>query len=186
MRYSVGPEAPEREAVRPSHTSLHGRYTSLVPLRPEHAEGIFKHIGGEDNADLWVYMLTAGFTDLEECKSVVAEWSSHKQRLYYAVLSGPATDPDTEAAGLVTYTGIESTHHRIEIAGIIFGRQIQRSRQATEAMYLLASNVFDNLGYLRLEWRANSLNKASLTAATRLGFTHEGVFRQVSCRKHYI
>lgn len=127
-----------------------------------------------------MYILTASFADLKECRSAVAEWSSNKQRMYYAVMSGPYGKSDSEAAGLVTYTSIESTHRRIEIASIIFSKQIQRSRQATEAMYLLASNAFNSLGYLRLEWRANSLNQASLTAAMQLKFTPKGVFKQVS------
>src|SRR3546814_8353283 len=48
---------------------------------------------------------------------------------------------------------------------------------ATEAKYLLANHVFE-LGYRRYEWKCDALNEASRRAAERLGFTHEGTFRQ--------
>jgi hypothetical protein len=38
--------------------------------------------------------------------------------------------------------------------------------------------VFEDLGYRRYEWKCNALNAPSRTAAVRLGFTFEGVFRQ--------
>ena len=40
-------------------------------------------------------------------------------------------------------------------------------------------HVFDELGYRRYEWKCNALNAASRRAAERLGFTFEGVHRQV-------
>jgi RimJ/RimL family protein N-acetyltransferase len=66
----------------------------------------------------------------------------------------------------------------IEIGGILYTRVLQRSRGATEAMYLFARYVFEDLGYRRYEWKCNTLNEASRRAALRLGFTFEGVFRQ--------
>ena len=55
---------------------------------------------------------------------------------------------------------------------------LQRTRQATEAIYLLARDVFDDLGYRRFEWKCDSLNLPSRRAADRFGFIFEGVFRQ--------
>ena len=49
---------------------------------------------------------------------------------------------------------------------------------ATEAIYLLVRNAFDELGYRRLEWKCDALNARSRRAAERLGFTFEGIFRQ--------
>jgi RimJ/RimL family protein N-acetyltransferase len=42
-------------------------------------------------------------------------------------------------------------------------------------------HVFD-LGYRRCEWKCDDLNAPSRTAASRLGFTFEGTFRQAT---HY-
>jgi RimJ/RimL family protein N-acetyltransferase len=66
----------------------------------------------------------------------------------------------------------------IEIGHIWFAPSLQRTRQATEAIFLLARHAFDDLGYRRLEWKCNSLNSSSRRAAERFGFTCEGIFRQ--------
>ena len=55
---------------------------------------------------------------------------------------------------------------------------MQRTAGATEAQYLFARYVFDELGYRRYEWKCNDLNAPSKRAARRFGFSFEGVFRQ--------
>jgi RimJ/RimL family protein N-acetyltransferase len=45
-------------------------------------------------------------------------------------------------------------------------------------MFLMMSRAFDELGYRRYEWKCDALNAPSRKAAERLGFTHEGIFRQ--------
>ena len=55
---------------------------------------------------------------------------------------------------------------------------MQRTAGATEAQYLFARYVFDELGYRRYEWKCNALNAPSRRAAERFGFAFEGIFRQ--------
>jgi hypothetical protein len=55
---------------------------------------------------------------------------------------------------------------------------MSRTRLATEAIFLVMTRAFDELGYRRLEWKCDSLNAASRAAAERFGFGFEGVFRQ--------
>jgi RimJ/RimL family protein N-acetyltransferase len=73
---------------------------------------------------------------------------------------------------------MEPNHRVIEVGNIIFTPALQRSSGATEAMYLMARHVFEDLGYRRYEWKCNALNQPSRRAALRLGFDFEGVFRQ--------
>src|SRR3546814_7506121 len=54
---------------------------------------------------------------------------------------------------------------------------------ATETMFLMMARVFDELGYRRYEWKCDSLNAPSRTAAARLGFQYEGLFRQATMYK---
>lgn len=42
----------------------------------------------------------------------------------------------------------------------------------------MAKYVFEELNYLRFEWKCNALNKPSVKAALRFGFTFEGRFRK--------
>ena len=49
-------------------------------------------------------------------------------------------------------------------------------------MFLMMKWVFEN-GFRRYEWKCNSENIRSRKAAQRLGFSYEGVFRQMSISK---
>jgi RimJ/RimL family protein N-acetyltransferase len=69
-------------------------------------------------------------------------------------------------------------HGVIEIGNILWGPAIARTRVSTEAFYLAARYVFDELGYRRFEWKCNDRNEPSKAAALRFGFMFEGVFRQ--------
>ena len=60
--------------------------------------------------------------------------------------------------------------------------QLQRTRAATEAMYLMMKWAFET-GYRRYEWKCDALNAPSRRAAQRLGFSFEGVFRQATVVK---
>src|SRR5690242_21426982 len=60
---------------------------------------------------------------------------------------------------------------------ITYTPALQRTRGATETMYLMARHVFEDLGYRRYEWKCNALNEKSRRAALRFGFAFEGVFR---------
>ena len=73
---------------------------------------------------------------------------------------------------------IKPAHGVVEVGNMLFSPALQRTRAATEAMYLMARHVFEDLGYRRYEWKCNALNEPSRRAALRLGFTFEGIFRQ--------
>jgi RimJ/RimL family protein N-acetyltransferase len=73
---------------------------------------------------------------------------------------------------------IEPAHRVIEVGSILLTPRLQRTVGATEAMYLMARHVFEDLGYRRYEWKCNAQNEPSRRAAERLGFIFEGVFRQ--------
>ena len=60
---------------------------------------------------------------------------------------------------------------------------LQRTPLGHRAQYLLARYVFETLGYRRYEWKCNALHDGSRRAALRLGFTYEGVHRQLVIAK---
>ena len=94
--------------------------------------------------------------------------------LFYAVVD-PATG---RAEGRQALMRITPEHGVIEIGSILWGPRIARTRIATEALYLFARHVFDELGYRRFEWKCDSANEPSRRAALRFGFSFEGIFRQ--------
>jgi RimJ/RimL family protein N-acetyltransferase len=86
------------------------------------------------------------------------------------------------AAGVAAYMRIQPTAGSIEVGHVHFSPRLQRTRAATEAMYLMMQRAFA-LGYRRYEWKCDALNAASRAAAERLGFSFEGIFRQATVYK---
>jgi RimJ/RimL family protein N-acetyltransferase len=81
--------------------------------------------------------------------------------------------------GWLSLMEIFPAHANIEIGNIWFSPRLQRTRAATEAMFLLMRHAMDELGYRRLVWKCHALNAPSRRAAARLGFTYEGTLRNI-------
>ncbi len=172
---SIGPRVEATAAKRPSRTTLEGRVVSVVPLDPiAHAQTLFDHTRGEENEELWRYLFEGPFETRADFDYHLKQKASSEDPLFFAILDKPSGD----AVGYAAYMRIEPAHCVIEVGSILYTPGLQRSVGATEAMYLMARHVFEDLGYRRYEWKCNALNAPSRNAAVRLGFTFEGVFRQ--------
>ena len=79
--------------------------------------------------------------------------------------------------GTASFMRTDVANGTVEVGSIVHSPALQRSRAATEAMFLMARHVFEDLGYRRYEWKCDALNAPSRRAALRLGFTFEGVWR---------
>jgi RimJ/RimL family protein N-acetyltransferase len=162
-------------AKRPQGTTLDGRVVSIIPLDPiAHADALFKGACGKENEPLWLYLFEGPFATRAAFDSHLEQKASSEDPLFFAILDKPSGD----AIGYAAYMRIEPTHRVIEVGSILYTPRLQRTIGATEAMYLMARHVFEDLGYRRYEWKCNALNAPSRSAALRLGFTFEGIFRQ--------
>jgi len=172
---SIGARVDTVPAQRPQRTTLDGRVVSVVPLDPlAHAATLFDSTRGQQNEHLWLYLFEGPFATRAEFDSHLQQKANSEDPLSFAILDKPSGD----AVGYASYMRIEPAHRVIEVGSILFTPRLQRTIGATEAMYLMARHVFDDLGYRRYEWKCNALNAPSRSAALRLGFTFEGVFRQ--------
>ncbi len=162
-------------AKRPQRTTLDGRMVSVVPLDPvAHGATLFDATRGEENDGLWLYLFEGPFLNRDAFEAHLKQKASSEDPLFFAILEKASGD----AVGYASYMRIEPVHRVIEVGSILFTRRLQRTVGATEAMYLMARHVFEDLGYRRYEWKCNALNAPSRSAALRLGFTFEGIFRQ--------
>lgn len=104
-------------------------------------------------------------------------------------LAGASTSADPMFSAVIDLTSgrcegrqslmrITPEHGVIEVGHILWGPAVARTRVATEALFLFARYVFDELGYRRFEWKCDARNEPSMRAARRFGFTYEGTFRQ--------
>jgi RimJ/RimL family protein N-acetyltransferase len=163
-------------ASPPGRIALNGELVRLESLDPpRHAEALYaaSHATGEDSR-LWDYLAYGPFASQGEFTAWLEQRAKSEDPLFFAVVDMATM----QAQGMASYMRIEPEHGAIEIGHIWFAPSLQRTRQATEAIFLLASSAFDTLGYRRLEWKCDALNEPSRRAAERFGFTYEGVFRQ--------
>jgi RimJ/RimL family protein N-acetyltransferase len=148
---------------------------TVQPLDPEkHGEALWEGTGGMEHSALWDYMADGPFADRESFDAALRAKAVSEDPLFFAITDSASG----RALGIASLLRIEPKHRVVEVGSIVYSPALQRSRQATEAMYLLARYVFEDLGYRRYEWKCNALNEPSRRAALRLGFTFEGIFRQ--------
>jgi RimJ/RimL family protein N-acetyltransferase len=162
-------------ARRPVRVTLEGAYTTLVPLdAATHAADLYGPTHGPGSETLWRYLWDGPFAAEADFRTALERKASTDDPLFFAI-----TEPRSgRALGYASYMRIEPGHRCIEVGGILFAPELQRTAAATEAMYLMARHVFEDLGYRRYEWKCDALNRPSIRAALRLGFTFEGVFRK--------
>ncbi len=160
--------------VRPQRTPLVGQTVTLEPLEPDrHGDALYQTSHGSEEArQIWDYLpdgpwpSQADFDQWLRTAAAPADWVT------YAVCPG-ATGT---AAGMASFLDIQPQAGVIEIGYIWFAPELQRTRAATEALFLLIAHAMDDLGYRRMQWRCNSLNGKSRAAARRLGYRFEGIF----------
>ncbi|MGV6812745.1 MAG: GNAT family N-acetyltransferase [Brevirhabdus sp.] len=162
---------------RPDAPVLEGRYARLELLDADrHAAQIHRANSLDDR--IWDYLPYGPFTSAAGYHRWVREATSGDDPVFYAI-----RDLDTGAwGGVASYLRINPEAGSIEVGHINYAAPLQRTRAATEAMYLMMRWAFD-AGYRRYEWKCNALNRGSRRAAERLGFSYEGVFRQAAVVK---
>jgi len=157
----------------PTLPPLHhkGVWVSLRPLSEDDHETLFSGYGHDEA--YWTYMPIGPFPTracFTQCLSHLAQNGFH----FMAILDH--SHPTPQAAGFCAYMRQDSQAGSLEIGSIALGPRLQRSRAATEALYLVINAAFE-AGFRRFEWKCDQLNQPSVKAALRLGFRYEGTFR---------
>ncbi|MEZ5667534.1 MAG: GNAT family protein [Alphaproteobacteria bacterium] len=155
----------------PARAPLAGRHVRLEPLDPAaHGDALFA-AGQAPGADAtWDYMGAGPFAARGPFDAFLATYPPLDDPLMLAVVDR-ATG---QAAGMAAFMDIRPAQGGIEIGHIWLSPALQRTRAATEALFLMMAHAMEDLGYLRLQWKCNALNAPSRRAALRLGFRYEG------------
>jgi RimJ/RimL family protein N-acetyltransferase len=172
----LGPPLDWKPVKAPARLELRGTHVLVRPIDAERdAQPLYSASHEPDgDAAIWTYLPDGPYDSAEHLREMLAFAQASSDPLYFAIVR----PSDERALGMATYLRITPQFGTIELGHIWFGRALQRTTAASEAIYLLARHVFDDLGYRRLEWKCNSLNAASRRAAERFGFAYEGVFRK--------
>ena len=164
---------------RPARVTLEGTYCRLEPLDPaRHADQLFAASMQPGAEERFRFLF-----DVPQNRAAFDGWIARSAQsddpLFYAVIDRASG----RCEGRQTLMRITPEHGVIEIGNILWNPPIARSRVSTEALFLHARYVFEELGYRRFEWKCNSRNEPSMRAARRFGFTYEGIFRQHMVQK---
>jgi RimJ/RimL family protein N-acetyltransferase len=163
----------------PPRSVLAGRFCRLEPLSAAaHAAQLFAAFAQDEPGRMWTYMAYGPFESPESYRDWCEEKSRGSDPLFFAIVAGGAG----QAIGVASYLRIDPRNGSIEVGHLAYSPPLQRTPAATEAMFLMMQQAFE-LGYRRYEWKCHALNAASRTAAERLGFSFEGIFRQATVVK---
>ena len=173
----VGPiVTPLPSGKLPDLSPIHGRWMRLDPLDADrHVSELYESISGKNADDaMWSYMAFGPFPTLEN----FTEWLKQRQALRDPWFYTFVNNLTGKAMGMGAFMRADPANGAIEIGNIWLAPSLQRTREGTEALYLMMRYAFNVLGVRRLEWKCDALNAPSRRAALRYGFTFEGIFRQ--------
>lgn len=166
--------------ARPDGRPFEGRHVILERLSASHhGDGLYTCSTMADAPQRFRWLPEYPPESREAFRSWLFSAESSHDPLYYVVIDKNSG----RVAGRQTLMRIDEANGVIETGHIFWSSIIARMPATTEAFYLFARHVFDDLGYRRFEWKCNNLNEASKRAAIRYGMKAEGVFRQAGVVK---
>jgi len=161
-------------ALLPSRMELMGDEVTLEPLNADtHAAALYA--AGHESPEalaIWDYLTYGPWPNLESYQLTLRAQSASVDPVFYAIRSNQTG----RVCGQASFLDNNAQNGVTEIGHIWFAPELQRTRAATEALFLMLCYAFDDLKYRRMQWRCNALNQKSRGAAHRLGFRFEGIF----------
>ena len=127
----------------PKGQVLAGRYAQLAPLSAEaHAALLFRAFDGYD--EVWDYMPNGPFSSASQYHRWVRDHADQADPFFYAIRNIESDQWE----GTASYLRIAPDAGSIEVGYISYSPALQRTRAATEAMYLMMKWAFE-AGYRR-------------------------------------
>ncbi len=148
----------------------------LEPVEREHVTGLMEAFAEDADGRMWEHLPHGPF-DHAGYVAWMDTARASPDPLHYAVRM-----EDGRLGGTLSLMRIKPAAGSIETGWLTFAPRLQRTREATEAVYQLMRWSFE-AGYRRFEWKCDAANRGSRRAAERFGFSYEGIFRQASVVK---
>jgi len=159
----------------PLKTSIKGKFCTLEKMSANHFDDLYNNVYGPGSPDKqWTYLPIEKFTNKQDFEVYLARLITAKDPYFWVIVDNESA----EALGCFSLMRINTEQSSIEVGYVMYSEKLKQTRSATEAQFLLAQYVFEELGYRRYEWKCDDLNTPSRKAALRLGFQYEGTFRQ--------
>jgi RimJ/RimL family protein N-acetyltransferase len=159
----------------PPRAVLSGRYATLEPLEHAHIADLWD--AHRSAPEVWRYIPAGPFSSEAE----LGAWVDHV-RILPDPMQFAVRMADGRLGGTLSLMRIAPAAGSIEVGYIVFTPRLQKTREATEAVYHTIRWAFE-AGYRRFEWKCDAANLPSRHAAERLGLSYEGIFRQAAVVK---
>ena len=155
---------------------LSGRYVHVEKTSAAaHGRALYESFAQADpQGHVWTYLGYGPFASFEDFHAWLIEREQSSDPLFHSIVPRSSG----KALGMASFMRMDGANGVIEIGHIWMAPGLQKTREASEAIFLMMRHAFDDLGMRRLEWKCDALNAPSRRAAERFGFTFEGVFRQ--------
>lgn len=155
---------------------LNGRWVKLIPIQDIEPESnsfrsIWRTVERESNKGAWTYLPYPEFAFQVQLETALKSNFGFYHAQHYLIQVGH------QFLGWIALLNIRQDDRVAEIGNIYFSDQMKQTTAATEAVYLLLQECFEQ-NFRKVEWRCDDLNEASVNAAVRLGFLYEGTLRQ--------
>ena len=164
-------ERPTLSPYDPEYPDMCGRHCYLERLHSSHTDNLYEAYL-LDNDSIWTYLPWGPYESKEEFAAACNSIMANPKYCMYTIISNISRRP----VGNCAYLNINIACKSIEVGSLIFSRYMKRSAISTEAMYMMMDAAFKS-GFRRYEWKCNALNRPSISAAQRYGFSFEGLFR---------
>jgi RimJ/RimL family protein N-acetyltransferase len=162
------------DSVQRLAASLEGRLIRVEPLDPRHEDDLWQ---AARDPEVWRFMPDDGGTSRE----AFGEWFrtgladiAAGAAVAFAVIDRN----DGRAIGHTRFHSIALEHRRLEIGYTWYARRYWRTGVNVETKLLLLTHAFENLGCLRVEFKADARNERSRLALAALPARYEGTFRK--------
>ena len=177
---SVGDPVPDwTPRPLPPRANIDGTYVRLEPQTVSaHLDDLWEAFSAEPKGADWTHRFIGPFATREELRAWMVAAEHDTAQMFFAYVDKTSG----KAVGNGAFMSMAPGAGAIEVGSIMFSRALQRTRAATEAIFLHMQWAFD-AGYRRFEWTCDPLNTASMGAAERFGFSYEAWFRQAYVSK---
>lgn len=159
-----------RRRVAP--VTLVGAHCAVEPYDVRHLDALTAALVTGSSPRIWTYLAVPEMTGAEPLGEWLGSLTEDPDAVPHTIVL-----PDGRPVGVASYLRLDEANGSVEVGAIVYAEELQRTTAATEAMYLMARHVFEDLGYRRYEWKCDAQNLPSRRAAERLGFIFEGTFR---------
>lgn len=162
------------------HIALELNGVRLVPLGPEHADGLR---AAAADGELWKLRITSVPEPQQTDAYIATAIDMRPGRYAFAVLDTQDGNGNNTVIGTTSFHDIMPGIGRLEIGYTWYARSRQRTYVNTSCKLMLLTHAFETLGYEVVGFRTDNFNYTSQAAIERLGAKKDGVLRHHAARR---